>query len=98
MTPSILDINLDLDYYYILYFIILRNNIINYACLCYAGNGRVIFDFKCKNIAGEPDGMTIDTNGNLWVAVFNSDKVRFQKIIFHSHIINFKCVCLMFSK
>ncbi|KAL5236844.1 hypothetical protein ACI65C_004254 [Semiaphis heraclei] len=38
-------------------------------------NGRVIFDFKCKNITGDPDGMTIDTNGNLWVACFNSDHI-----------------------
>lgn len=64
-------------------FIVLRNNMINLVLLCYTGNGRVIFDFKCKNITGDPDGMTIDTNGNLWVACFNSDHVRFQKIIFH---------------
>jgi len=50
---------------------------------CYTGNGRVCFDFKCKNITGDPDGMTIDTNGNLWVACFNSDHVRFQKMISH---------------
>lgn len=69
MTPKIVLLN----------FIILQNNIINHACLCFAGNGRVIFDFKCKNVTGDPDGMTIDTNGNLWVACYNSDHVRFQK-------------------
>lgn len=53
-------------------------------CLCCAGNGKVIFDFRCKNITGDPDGMTIDTDGNLWVACFNSNHVCFQRIMFHS--------------
>ena len=30
-------------------------------------NGRVFFDFKKNNIAGYPDGMTIDVRGHLWV-------------------------------
>ncbi|KAE9527844.1 hypothetical protein AGLY_012668 [Aphis glycines] len=38
-------------------------------------NGKVIFDFRCKNITGDPDGMTIDTDGNLWVACFNSNHI-----------------------
>lgn len=29
-----------------------------------------IFDFKAKDIKGIPDGTTIDTDGNLWVALF----------------------------
>ncbi|CAL7942671.1 unnamed protein product [Xylocopa violacea] len=33
-------------------------------------NKRVVFDLKKNNIPGLPDGMTIDTNGNLWVAVY----------------------------
>ncbi|XP_063826556.1 regucalcin-like [Ostrinia nubilalis] len=34
-------------------------------------NLRYIFDFKKNGIEGVPDGHTIDTDGNLWVAVFN---------------------------
>ncbi|KAJ0183064.1 hypothetical protein K1T71_001040 [Dendrolimus kikuchii] len=33
-------------------------------------NMKHIFDFSAKNIEGIPDGTTIDTDGNLWVAVF----------------------------
>ncbi|KAG8223584.1 hypothetical protein J437_LFUL004102 [Ladona fulva] len=36
---------------------------------------RTIFDFKKKNIKGVPDGMTIDTEGKLWVACFNGSQV-----------------------
>lgn len=38
-------------------------------------NLRRIFDFKKNGIEGTPDGMTIDTNGNLWVAVFNGSSI-----------------------
>ncbi|CAH2046718.1 unnamed protein product, partial [Iphiclides podalirius] len=38
-------------------------------------NRSYIFDLKEKNIAGMPDGMTIDTDGNLWVAVFDGSRV-----------------------
>ncbi|VVC31558.1 Hypothetical protein CINCED_3A011058 [Cinara cedri] len=38
-------------------------------------NGRVIFDLPANKINGDPDGMTIDTDGNLWVACFNSDLI-----------------------
>ncbi|XP_025209201.1 WD repeat-containing protein 6-like isoform X2 [Melanaphis sacchari] len=38
-------------------------------------NGRVIFDLKANKVTGDPDGMTIDKNGNLWVACFNSDHI-----------------------
>ncbi|KAJ8723564.1 hypothetical protein PYW08_003476 [Mythimna loreyi] len=34
-----------------------------------------IFDFKKNNVEGFPDGMTIDKNGNLWVACFEGGKV-----------------------
>ncbi|XP_049872786.1 regucalcin-like [Pectinophora gossypiella] len=34
-------------------------------------NMKYIFDFKANKIEGVPDGTTIDTDGNLWVAVFN---------------------------
>lgn len=33
-------------------------------------NMKHIFDFEKNNIEGNPDGTTIDTDGNLWVAVF----------------------------
>ncbi|KAG7298903.1 hypothetical protein JYU34_017360 [Plutella xylostella] len=38
-------------------------------------NMKHIFDLKANNIEGAPDGMTIDTDGNLWVAVFNGSCV-----------------------
>lgn len=38
-------------------------------------NKRVVFDLEKYNIPGVPDGMTIDTNGNLWVAVFDGSRV-----------------------
>nr|XP_022906695.1 regucalcin [Onthophagus taurus] len=34
-------------------------------------NRKVIFDLDSHKIPGVPDGMTIDTDGNLWVAVFD---------------------------
>lgn len=36
------------------------------------GNQRVIFDFEDKEFenCGVPDGMTIDIEGNLWVACY----------------------------
>lgn len=38
-------------------------------------NRTTVFDFKVNGIDGLPDGMTIDVDGNLWVAVFNGYKV-----------------------
>ncbi|XP_029345448.1 uncharacterized WD repeat-containing protein C1306.02 [Acyrthosiphon pisum] len=38
-------------------------------------NGKVIFDLTANKVAGDPDGMTIDTDGNLWVACFNSNHI-----------------------
>ncbi|XP_075975713.1 uncharacterized protein LOC142976312 [Anticarsia gemmatalis] len=38
-------------------------------------NMKYIFDFEKHNIVGVPDGTTIDTDGNLWVAVFNGSAV-----------------------
>ncbi|XP_066996894.2 regucalcin [Anabrus simplex] len=40
-------------------------------------NRRVAFDLKAHNISGFPDGMTIDSNNNLWVAVFDGAKVLY---------------------
>ncbi|XP_066593488.1 regucalcin-like isoform X2 [Prorops nasuta] len=38
-------------------------------------NKRIIFDLQKNNIPGLPDGMTIDSDGNLWVAVYNGARV-----------------------
>ncbi|XP_043260983.1 uncharacterized protein LOC122402343 [Colletes gigas] len=38
-------------------------------------NKRTIFDLREQNIPGLPDGMTIDTDGNLWVAVYGGGGV-----------------------
>jgi len=38
-------------------------------------NRRCAFDFKANGVEGIPDGMTIDANGNLWIAVFAAQKV-----------------------
>jgi len=38
-------------------------------------NRRTAFDFKANGVSGIPDGMTIDANGNLWVAVFDGGKI-----------------------
>jgi len=40
------------------------------------GNRRVAFDFKQEEETGIPDGMTIDVNGNIWVACFSGSKVK----------------------
>lgn len=39
-------------------------------------NRRDIFVFKEHNVEGCPDGMTIDNEGHLWVAMWGSGKVR----------------------
>lgn len=39
------------------------------------GNRQTAFDFDKYDIPGVPDGMTIDTDGNLWVAVFDGARV-----------------------
>ncbi|KAJ1519571.1 hypothetical protein ONE63_004846 [Megalurothrips usitatus] len=38
-------------------------------------NRRPAFDFAANNITGNPDGMTIDADGNLWVACFGGSQV-----------------------
>ena len=48
--------------------------VVAYDYNCQTGtisNKKIVFDFKKNNIPGLPDGMTIDTDGNLWVAMFN---------------------------
>ncbi|EFA03134.2 regucalcin [Tribolium castaneum] len=38
-------------------------------------NRQVLFTLKKHNVTGIADGMTIDTDGNLWVAVFGGNRV-----------------------
>ncbi|CAL7942674.1 unnamed protein product [Xylocopa violacea] len=38
-------------------------------------NKRIVFDLKKNNVSGIPDGMTIDADGNLWVALYGGGGV-----------------------
>nr|QTY40895.1 venom polypeptide precursor [Doratifera vulnerans] len=38
-------------------------------------NRRTLFSFSDNNVSGNPDGMTIDTDGNLWIACHGGGKV-----------------------
>ncbi|XP_017876033.1 regucalcin-like isoform X2 [Ceratina calcarata] len=38
-------------------------------------NKRIVFDLQKSNVSGLPDGMTIDRNGNIWVALYNGGGV-----------------------
>lgn len=38
-------------------------------------NRRTLFSFQANNVTGQPDGMTIDSDGNLWVACYDGGKV-----------------------
>ncbi|CAH2054425.1 unnamed protein product, partial [Iphiclides podalirius] len=38
-------------------------------------NRRTLFSFQTNNVTGMPDGMTIDRDGNLWVACYDGGKV-----------------------
>ncbi|XP_037090303.1 regucalcin-like [Pollicipes pollicipes] len=39
------------------------------------GNRRTVYDVKQKGAGGFPDGMTIDTSGNIWVAMYFASMV-----------------------
>jgi sugar lactone lactonase YvrE len=41
-----------------------------------SANKRTAFDFELNGVEGYPDGMTIDTEGKLWVATFGGSKVN----------------------
>ncbi|XP_076220993.1 LOW QUALITY PROTEIN: uncharacterized protein LOC116425964 [Nomia melanderi] len=38
-------------------------------------NKRIVFDLEKNNVTGLPDGMTIDRNGNLWIALYGGGAV-----------------------
>ncbi|XP_011881379.1 PREDICTED: regucalcin-like isoform X2 [Vollenhovia emeryi] len=38
-------------------------------------NRRIVFDLNNTDLKGVPDGMTIDTDGNLWIALFGGSHV-----------------------
>lgn len=38
-------------------------------------NRKIIFKFSEVGVDGVPDGMTIDTNGHLWIACFGGFKI-----------------------
>lgn len=38
-------------------------------------NKRIVFTTEPKNLTGAPDGMTIDVEGNLWVALVGDGKL-----------------------
>lgn len=42
----------------------------------FLANKRIVFDLNKANITGVPDGMTIDTNGNLWIALYGGHHVN----------------------
>lgn len=39
------------------------------------GTRRTAFDFAAHNVTGNPDGMTIDSDGNIWVACFGGSQI-----------------------
>lgn len=43
----------------------------------FAASRRTFFDFKTDNLPGVPDGMTIDANGDLWIASYLGAQVIF---------------------
>ncbi|KAJ4445742.1 hypothetical protein ANN_12427 [Periplaneta americana] len=45
------------------------------VCIIIAANRRSLFDFETHGISGFPDGMTIDSADNLWVACFSGGQV-----------------------
>lgn len=38
-------------------------------------NRRTLFDFEKENVRGQPDGMTVDANGNLWIACWGGSQI-----------------------
>jgi sugar lactone lactonase YvrE len=49
---------------------------INEIIIFISANRRTAFDFELNGVEGIPDGMTIDTEGKLWVACFGGSQVN----------------------
>lgn len=41
-----------------------------------SGKRQTVFKLDTYNIPGFPDGMTVDSFGNLWIAIWNGSRVR----------------------
>lgn len=41
----------------------------------FVANCEAVFDLEKYGIPGVPDGMTMDSDGNLWVAVFDGGRI-----------------------
>lgn len=48
----------------------------NLLIACCTGNRRTVYDFNETEEDGLPDGMTIDSNDNIWVACFGGKQVQ----------------------
>lgn len=55
-------------------------------------NRRTAFDFKANNEHGIPDGMTIDADGNLWVAVFDGERYGSRTTLIFFGPVNLPCL------
>lgn len=44
-------------------------------CVCIVANPRTVFSYREHGLQGIVDGMTIDTDGNLWIANFDGSQV-----------------------
>lgn len=63
-------------------------SMVHIPCLRPTVNPRVLFSFKENGLGDQsPDGMTIDADGNLWIACFGGGQVGRVKII--------TCYCLL---
>jgi secreted PhoX family phosphatase len=69
---------------------------INKITIFISANRRTAFDFEPNGLEGVPDGMTIDTEGKLWVATFGGSQVSqkcSKKLYIHSNYANFGTDC-----
>lgn len=55
---------------------ILWKTVIKLILIVFSANKKTIFSFKKNNIQGQPDGMTIDHEGMVWVTSFGGALVR----------------------
>ena len=59
-----------------------RENLRMYVYSFYVlANKKIVFDLNRTNLKGLLDGMTIDTNGNIWIALFDGSRVSIQSNI-----------------